>query len=127
MAQFLSDTSEGLRIAATAVRANPLRSALTMLGIIIGIVTVTLMGAFLIGISDMFHSTVSFMGTDVYYIDKFNWSGGKNWMLQANRPAVTYHDAEELRRWMTTARAVSVSADEWGNDAKSRYKTVQSI
>jgi putative ABC transport system permease protein len=127
MARFVDDTYEGLKIAGTAVRANPVRSALTMLGIIIGIVTVTLMGAFLIGINEMFKSTVSFMGSDVYYIDKFDWAGKENWMLARNRPRITTDEANQLRQRLTTAKAVSISADEWQVTAKSRTESVGSM
>ena len=106
-------------MARTALRANPLRSALTMLGIIIGIVTVTLMSSFLTGITDIFHETTSFMGTDVYYIDKYSWSGG-NWAQQMNRPKVTAEDARQLRQKMTTAKAISISANE---EVNLKYKT----
>ena len=100
-------------MATGALRANPLRSALTMLGIIIGIVTVTLMSAFLTGLTEMFHETTSFMGTDVYYVNKFSWGGG-DWRSQMNRPNVTLEEARELRQRMTTAKAISVS-DQKGN------------
>ena len=46
---FLSELREGLLIAWDSLRANKLRSALTTLGIVIGIVTVTLMGTALAG------------------------------------------------------------------------------
>jgi putative ABC transport system permease protein len=127
MANILYETVEVVKLAGSAVRTNPLRSFLTMLGIIIGIVTVTLMGAFLIGVNDMFRSTVSFMGTDVYYVDKFDWGGGKSWMLQRNRPDVTLDEADQLRRRLTTAKAISVNTDQWGLDAKSRTKTATGI
>jgi putative ABC transport system permease protein len=117
--RFIQDTFEGIAMARTALRANPLRSALTMLGIIIGIVTVTLMSSFLTGLTDMFHETTSFMGTDVYYIDKFSWSGG-NWLTQQNRPKITAEDARQLRQKMTTAKAISISATE---DVNLKYKT----
>ncbi len=111
--RFFHDTVEGLRMATGALRANPLRSALTMLGIIIGIVTVTLMSALLTGVTEMFHETTSFMGTDVYYINKFTWGGG-DWRTQKDRPNVTLEEARELRDRMTTAKAISVS-DQKGN------------
>ncbi|HET6400519.1 MAG TPA: ABC transporter permease [Candidatus Kapabacteria bacterium] len=113
MLRFFHDTVEGVRMAMGALRANPLRSALTMLGIIIGIVTVTLMSAFLTGLTEMFHETTSFMGTDVYYINKFSWGGG-DWRSQMNRPNVTLEEARELRQRMTTAKAISVN-DQKGN------------
>jgi putative ABC transport system permease protein len=113
-------------MARNALRANPLRSALTMLGIIIGILTVTLMGAFILGLNNMFHETTSFMGTDVYYIDKFSW-GGDTWMKDRNRADITQENAADLRRRMSTARAVSVSADEWNVTIKSRDAQVEQM
>src|SRR5579871_682392 len=102
MARLIRDSFEGLRMARQALRANPLRSALTMLGIIIGIVTVTLMSAFVTGLDAMFHETTSFMGADVYYLDKHSWQGG-DWMMQRNRPNITIEDARLLEQRMTTA------------------------
>ncbi len=113
-------------MARTALRANPLRSALTMLGIIIGIVTVTLMSSFLTGLTDMFHETTSFMGTDVYYIDKHSWSGG-DWRMQRNRPNITLEDADKLRRRMTTAKGVSVSAGEWNVTLKYGASSLENM
>ncbi|SRR5581483_3226463 len=118
MPRIFVESAEGIRMAGAALRANPLRSALTMLGIIIGIVTVTLMSSFLTGLTDMFHETTSFMGTDVYYIDKYSWMGG-NWLLQQNRPKVTAEDAYRLKQRMTTAKAISTSTTQ---DVTLKYK-----
>ena len=41
---LLTELQEGLAISWSAIRANKMRSVLTTLGIVIGIVTVTLMG-----------------------------------------------------------------------------------
>jgi putative ABC transport system permease protein len=117
--RYIQDTFEGIAMARSALRANPLRSALTMIGIIIGIVTVTLMSSFLTGITDMFHYTTSSMGTDVYYIDKFNWMS-QDWMTQKNRPPLTAQDANLLREKMTTAKAISATAMQ---DVNLKYKT----
>lgn len=113
-------------MARAALRANPLRSALTMLGIIIGIVTVTLMSSFVTGLHDSFHNAMSFMGADVYYIDKHSWQGG-NWMMQRNRPSITAQESRELEQRMTTARAVSVSASEWSVKLKFGTNEIENI
>jgi putative ABC transport system permease protein len=126
MARIFQDTVEGVSMARSALRANPLRSALTMLGIIIGIVTVTLMSAFITGLNDMFHETTSFMGTDIYHISKQSWTGG-NWAMERNRPNVTEEDARQLRLRMTTARAISVSAGQWNVNIKSGTNMLQGI
>src|ERR1051325_8287329 len=126
MARLAQDTVEGLRMARQALRANPLRSALTMLGIIIGIVTVTMMSAFVTGLDAMFHETTSFMGADVYYIDKHSWQGG-DWMMQRNRPNISKEEAQLLERRMTTAKAVSVSASEWSTKLKFGTNELEGI
>lgn len=127
MPTFRQDFSESVAIATRAVRANPLRTALTMLGIIIGIVTVTIMSAFINGMGRMFDETISFMGSDVYYVDKWNWGGEESWLTQRNRPSISRDYAFQLQNRLTTAKAISVSADEWGLKAKYKNKEVQSV
>ena len=48
--------------------ANKTRSMLTALGVIIGIVAVTLMGTAINGISTGFDNSMSFIGDDVLYV-----------------------------------------------------------
>ena len=67
--RFFHDIGESLSIAVQAIKANPLRSALTMLGIIIGIFTTTIMGAFIDGMEGLFRQSSSAMMTDVYFVD----------------------------------------------------------
>lgn len=121
MSQFRHDIAESIAIAGKALRANKLRTALTMLGIIIGIATITIMTAFINGIEDMFHETTSFMGTDVYYVDRWSWGGDEDWTSQRNRPVIPKEHALLLEQRLTTAKAISISSDEWALEAK--YKT----
>jgi putative ABC transport system permease protein len=52
--KFLSEIREGLGISWDAIRANKMRSVLATLGIVIGIITVTLMGATIHGLDQAF-------------------------------------------------------------------------
>ena len=52
---FFTELREGLSISWGAIRANKMRSVLTTLGIVIGIVTVTLMGTAIEGLNRAFH------------------------------------------------------------------------
>jgi putative ABC transport system permease protein len=124
--RFWHDTSESFSIAMQAVRANPLRSALTMLGIIIGIFTVTLMGAFLNGMDSLFRQTASSMKTDVYYVDKWSWGGG-DWRLMRNRPEIREEYLNTLKQRMTTAAAFSMSVSKWGQEARYKNRSIQFI
>src|SRR5262252_1869887 len=70
---FLTELKEGLIISWSAIRANKLRSTLTTLGIVIGIVTVTLMGTAIEGLNRAFLKSISFIGGDVLYVDRGAW------------------------------------------------------
>src|SRR5437868_11474421 len=65
---FNTEIHEGLKISWAAIRANKLRSTLTTLGIIIGVVTVTLMGTAIEGLNRAFIKSISFIGADVLYV-----------------------------------------------------------
>jgi putative ABC transport system permease protein len=124
--QLIADIRESFAIAARAVRSNPLRAGLTMLGIIIGVFTITLMGAFLDGMDALFRKTASSMKTEVYYVDKWDWGGG-DWRLMRNRPPIRKEYADILQQRMTTASAFSISVNKWGQNAKFKARSVNFI
>ena len=70
---FFTELREGLLISWSAIRANKLRSVLTTLGIVIGIVTVTLMGTAIEGLNRSFMNSISSIGADVLYVDRYGW------------------------------------------------------
>ena len=59
---------EGMAIAFAAIRANKMRSVLTTLGIVIGIVSVTLMGTAIEGLNRAFNKSIASLGSDVLYV-----------------------------------------------------------
>ncbi|HNQ88474.1 MAG TPA: ABC transporter permease [Verrucomicrobiota bacterium] len=100
---------EGLRIAWDALRANKLRAGLTTLGIIIGIVTVTLMGTAIQGIRRSFTQSISMLGTDVLYVQRFSWfiNSHAEWVRQERRPEIRWAQVRDLERQLKLARAVA--------------------
>ena len=85
MRNILFELKEGLLIALRAIRANKIRSALTMLGIFIGITVVVLMSTAIKGIDNSFQKGISALGTDVLYIDKWAWFTNQEWWKLRNR------------------------------------------
>jgi len=63
-----------MAIAFAAIRANKMRSVLTTLGIVIGIVSVTLMGTAIEGLNRAFNKSIASLGSDVLYVQKWSWS-----------------------------------------------------
>src|SRR3954463_7087213 len=98
MQRFLNEFTESVRIALTQIRANKMRSVLTALGVIIGIVAVTLMGTAIRGIDTGFQNSLAMLGDDVVYVQKWPWGGVEDWWNYANRPNIKPRDAEALNR-----------------------------
>ncbi|MBC8323757.1 MAG: ABC transporter permease [Candidatus Marinimicrobia bacterium] len=84
-------------MALSAIWDNKLRAALTTLGIIIGILAVTLMGTLISGLDRSFEKSMSFLGRDVLYISKHEWFGQEEWWEIRNRPDLKVDYIEKLK------------------------------
>jgi putative ABC transport system permease protein len=98
MRKLLYELTESVRIAFAQIRANKMRSTLTALGVIIGIVAVTLMGTAIRGIDVGFDRSLAMLGDDILYIQKWPWGGVEDWWNYANRPPFKIDDAAALNR-----------------------------
>jgi len=125
MKNFLIEFPEILLIALRAMRANKLRSVLTTLGIIIGIVAVTTMSTAIVGLREAFISSISSFGSDVLYVDKFPWFAMGNWNQYRNRKDITYEQYEKLRSVLKNYEAMAPSKSTFGAGVKRKDKSVQ--
>jgi putative ABC transport system permease protein len=98
---------EGIKIAFDALRSYKLRSVLTTLGIIIGVMTVIIIIALIQGLNRAFSEQISAIGTDTLYIDKFPWMAGEKWFEYRNRKNITLEDAIFVKEHATLALAVA--------------------
>lgn len=97
MSRFISELVESIRIAVEQVNAHKMRSILTALGVIIGIVAVTMMGTAIKGIDKGFQNSLDMLGTDVFYVEKWPWRDvGDDWIKYRNRPNMQASYAREL-------------------------------
>ncbi len=105
---FGDEVREGFKLSFAALNANKARAVLTMLGIIIGIVSVTLMGAAISGLTNAFNNSISSIGADVLYVQKWPWGGGDNeWWKYRNRRDMKIDYADKIRRDATMLAAVA--------------------
>ena len=111
---LLNELLESARIAVHAIRANKLRSGLTTLGVVIGILTVTLVATMLNGMTNSFNSSVSSLGADVMYVGRFPWITFDDNRRFRNRREITMQQVKELERNLTTVRAIAPQADSRG-------------
>jgi putative ABC transport system permease protein len=59
---------EGIRIALTALRANKVRSGLTILGVTIGVLVVMVIAAVIQGVNGSFTEAISSRGVTTFYV-----------------------------------------------------------
>jgi putative ABC transport system permease protein len=110
---LFAEIREGFGISWNAIRANKMRSVLTTLGIVIGIVTVTLMGTAIEGLNRSFLKSISALGADVFYVQRFSWLNTTNeqWQKQQKRRPIRLVDAQALANQLTLAEAVVPTVD----------------
>ena len=122
---FFIEFQEILLIALKAIRANKLRSVLTTLGIIIGIVAVTTMSTAIVGLRQAFISSISSWGSDVLYVDKYPWFAAGDWSQFRNRKDITINQYEKLRSVLKNYEAMAPSKSSFGTTIKRKEKSVQ--
>jgi putative ABC transport system permease protein len=120
--KFSKELFESLGISLDAVRANKMRSTLATLGIVIGIVTVTLMGAAINGLNQAFIKSISSMGADVFYVSRNDWFNQNydSWTKAQKRRDIRLKEAEALSQKLTDAVAVAPEIDD---EETVKYKT----
>ena len=106
LSYLIREYLEGLRIAFSALRENKLRTSLTTIGIVIGIVAVTLMATAIEGLNRAFSSSISALGSDVLYVQKYPWFSNDYYKYK-NRKNIKLSDAEMVEKYSTYATAVA--------------------
>lgn len=100
MSRFYYEVSEAFRIAYAQIRASKLRSTLTALGVIIGIVAVTLMGTAIGGIGAGVDRSLSGFGDDLLYVSKWPWRDVQDWWNYRNRRPIRTAYAAKVNEWI---------------------------
>jgi len=109
---LFTELREGLHISWDALRANKMRATLTTLGIVIGIVTVTLMATAIEGLNAAFLKSISMIGADVFYVQRFNWinTSETDWYKAQKRRPIRPADAQALVGQLTLSGAIAPTA-----------------
>lgn len=92
------EITDSFAIAMNVIRAHKMRSALTALGVIIGIIAVTLMGSAIGGIETGFERSLAVIGDDILYVEKWPWRHVDDWWNYRNRRRMEAHYADDLKK-----------------------------
>ena len=106
---------DNLRLAFGTFLGNPLRSLLTLLGIVIGVTTVITMMALIEGLRIKVNRDLSQLGANTFQATKWPSGFGRfNWQKYAKRPDFTVDDARAIRESCPSVGAVGPADDEGG-------------
>ncbi len=116
---------ESLNISVTAIMTNKLRSALTLLGVIIGVMTIIAMQSMITGLRNSVKNQATVLSSDVFQVQKFPQVGGGDWHKYRNRKDLTLEEVEALRERMTAA--LNIGAEVWTFGQEIRYKDKKTL
>ncbi len=98
---------ENLYISLGSIFGNKSRSILTALGIVIGVLSVTVMGTLISGLDRSFENSMSWLGKDILYISRWEWFSDMEWWEVRNRPRMRLEYEDKIREQSKYALAVS--------------------
>lgn len=93
----LSDSKESVRMALETLRANKLRSGLTVLGIVIGVTTVITISSVINGLNNNVQTLVNSLGTNIIWVFHMPIIGVRPTTEQINRKKLTVEDADAIK------------------------------
>lgn len=122
---------ESLRFAATALRANLLRTTLSLLGVTIGIFAIISVLTIVDSLEKNVKASLNFLGTDVLYVDKFPWGGGDGsrdwWKSYIKWPTSSYPEYRFLKSNLQYASAVCIYANVGGGVVKRNSNSLGQV
>jgi putative ABC transport system permease protein len=126
MASFFIKLWENIKIALRALMQSKMRSILTTLGIVIGVLTVVSVASIIEGLNRGIAGQIATLGGNALYVQKYPWVSMEDFSKFRNRPNLTLHEADFIRERMKLAEAVSPSTGT-RQDVRYRNKTLNGI
>jgi putative ABC transport system permease protein len=115
----IGDLKETVTIALDTLRANKLRSGLTILGIVIGVMTVITISSVVNGLNQRVSGLVESLGSNVLFVFRFPAFTGRPTTEMLSRKQMTYEDAMAMRA-LPHVVAVSPALQYTDNNAPGR-------
>ena len=113
------DIKETVGMALDTLRANKLRSSLTIMGIVIGVMTVITISSVVNGLNQRVSGLVSSLGSNILFVFRFPVIGTRPTTEMLTRKQLTYDDAEAMRA-LPHVVAVSPALQYTDNNAPGR-------
>ncbi|MDN4164879.1 ABC transporter permease [Cytophagales bacterium LB-30] len=120
---------ESFRFAASALRANLLRTILSLLGVTIGIFAIIAVFTLVDSLEKNIKESMSFLGDKVVRVEKWPWifENSYPWWKFISRPKANLNEYEYLLEHVTKASALCVFAEKGGITVKAGSNFVDGI
>ena len=115
----IGDTKESIVMALDTLRTNKLRSGLTILGIVIGVMTVIVISSVVNGLNNNVQDLVQSLGSNVLFVFRFPVFGQRPTTEMLTRKQLTYDDAMAMGE-LPHVVAVSPALQYTDNNAPGR-------
>ena len=92
-----SETKETVVIALDTLRANKMRSGLTVLGIVIGVLTVIIMSSVINGLNQKVNGIIAQLGSNSLFVFRFPVFGNRPTLEELSRKQLTFDDMMALQ------------------------------
>src|SRR6187455_2873241 len=97
----LSLLRETIEMALDTLRSNKMRSALTVLGVVIGVTSIVGMTSLIRGFDSSLRESINSLGPNTIFVQKAgigSFSSGASFMTLMRRPNITADDMEAIQR-----------------------------
>ena len=121
---MLAELRESLRMALDALATHKLRSALTLLGVLVGVFSIILVMTAMRAMQNNIEKELGSLGSRTFVIQRMPgayFGGPEGFMKFLRRKDITYAQAMAFKKKAAFAPAVGLQADFWGGELTSRY------
>ncbi len=122
--------SESIIFAFGALKSNPLRTILSLLGVTVGIFSIISVNTLVDSLERNIKESMNFLGSEVIYIQKFPWTfddPNYPWWKYMKRPAADLDEFRFLERNLKNASGVAIFATQGNQVVKHKNNSVTKV
>ena len=122
---LLAEAKESLYMALNAVAAHKLRSALTLLGVLIGVFSIIVVMTSMRVLKSNIETEMSQLGANTFAIQKWpelQFEGPSGWEKIRRRPNILLAHGRLVAEKATLAATVGIEEDFWGGQMETRFQ-----
>jgi putative ABC transport system permease protein len=126
MKRFFAEFQESVRMALGALASHKLRSALTLLGVLVGVFSIILVMTAVRAMQNNIEKEIGALGSKTFFITRWpatQFGGPDDFMKYIRRKEITLAQAMRFKRDATFAPYVGIHASFWNAEIVSRYAT----